>query len=130
MLAEDYIVKLLDELVKMMIKMIFSTEDLEPENFIKDDKSREMYESYIALADTGNINEAENLIYKDRDTENEELLKASLLFYKRINKYSDEELQKMNYSREEIKDGIDSALQDYGYNGFEGVEIMDKLFNQ
>ena len=128
MVEKDYIMRLLHEMVGAMIKLIFSSEEEEPSALLTDANSLSLYNQYIALADEGKINEAENRLYRERDTENMEHLKVALLFYSHINDYTDEKLASCEYTREEIKDGINDALQDFGYNGFDGIEMMDQLF--
>lgn len=128
MVEQDYIMRLLHETVRSMIKLIFGTEEEQPEKVISDEKVLAGYQQYIVLAEEGKINEAENLLYRERDTENQEYLKAALLFYEYINTFTDARLAECSYSREEIKDGIDDALQDFGYNGFAGIDMIEELF--
>lgn len=127
---KDYIMRLIHELTRSIIKLIFNTDEEKPELIFEDTTGLDHYNKYIEMADKGQINEAENLLYKDRDVDNPECLKAALLFYNHINDYSDETLTNANYSRVEIKDGIDAALQDFGYNGFDGISMLDDIFAQ
>ena len=48
-----------------------------------------------------------------------ERLKLALLFYGHLNTYSDAFLEKADFSREEIKAGIENTLELYGYKGVE-----------
>ncbi len=130
MVEQDYIMRLIHEMVRSMIKLIFDIDEEKPELVLSEETSRDNFNKYIALADEGKINEAENLLYRERDTENQECLKVALLFYSHINDFSDEKLEECNYSRVEIKDGIDDALQDFGYNGFAGIDMIDELFEK
>ena len=128
MVEKDYIMRLIHELIMMILRLIFHQEVEDPVLAIKDETVKKQYLSYVALADQGQINEAENQIYEDRDTENQETLKAALLFYDYINAFSEEQLEQADFSREEIKDGIDQALQEFGYNGFDGISMLDDMF--
>ena len=130
MVENDYIMRLIHEMVKAIIKLIFDVDEEEPQLAFSDTTCRDNYNKYIKMADQGMINEAENLIYKNRDLENPECLKEALLFYLYINEFSDARLEEADYSRVEIKDGIVSALQDFGYNGFAGIGMIDELFKQ
>ena len=48
-----------------------------------------------------------------------ERLKLALLFYGHLNTYSDAFLEKADFSREEIRAGIENTLELYGYKGVE-----------
>lgn len=130
MVENDYVMRLIHEMVKAIIKLIFDIDEEQPQLAFSDTTNRDNYNKYIELADRGLINEAENLLYKNRDLDNPECLKEALLFYMYINDFSDEKLEQSDYSRVEIKDGIDNVLQDFGYNGFAGIGMIDELFKQ
>ena len=68
----------------------------------------------MKMADAGRINEAENILLESLDTSRKSDLRAALIFYDHINDFSDDFLEEHNYSREEIKDGIKSVVEDFG----------------
>lgn len=64
------------------------------------------------------ICDAENLLFEAIDNKNENALESAILFYYDINKLTDAELQKNNYTREEILSGLQEVCRKY--------EIMDE----
>lgn len=61
------------------------------------------------------INEGENFIFEYADPDKPEYLFSFLQFYLRILYYSDERLRELNFSREEIQEGLEEIAQIYGY---------------
>lgn len=75
------------------------------------------YENLCNMADRGEINEAENILYEELDEKNLEYLKMAVLFYEHLNKMSNDFLEKCDYSRQEIADGMKHVIKMYGYDG-------------
>ena len=67
----------------------------------------------------GRINEAENLLYENLDRDNEDYLLMGLSFYSHVNDFDDDFLRESDYSRDEIRDGIESFIKEYGITGLE-----------
>lgn len=67
------------------------------------------------LVDRGCIDQAENELYDLLSQENMADLEIALLFYSYLNDKEDEFLENHNYSREEIKTGLGTALSQYGF---------------
>lgn len=125
---EENAKQLLHELAKSISTLIFGSFEEVGEVTFEDKEAEEKYNKYITLAEEGKINEAENALYGDRDLENQEDLRMALRFFDYINQYTNEYLEKCDYSRVEIKDGMDSVLQEFGYNGFDGIDALDEYF--
>ena len=121
MVKQDYLMRLIHEMVRTIIKLIFNidekTVDIEQE--LKE--TSDLYIRLVRLADAGKINEAENLLYEQLENGQAEDLKAALGFYDRLNDYTEEFLDKADFSREEIKSGLVSVLRMYGYEGMTGL---------
>lgn len=121
MVKQDYLMRLIHEMVRTIIKLIFNidekTVDIEQE--LKE--TSDLYIRLVRLADAGKINEAENLLYEQLENGQPEYLKAALGFYDRLNDYTEEFLDKADFSREEIKSGLVSVLRMYGYEGMTGL---------
>ena len=62
------------------------------------------------------INEAEDLLFDNIDTENKNYLLVALDFYIRLNEWDDDTLRKNNFSRDEIYSGLDDVKEMYGIN--------------
>ena len=84
-------------------------------------ETSDLYIRLVRLADAGKINEAENLLYEQLENGQPEYLKAALGFYDHLNDYTEEFLDKADFSREEIKSGLVSVLRMYGYEGMTGL---------
>ena len=121
MVKQDYLMRLIHEMVRTIIKLIFNidekTVDIEQE--LKE--TSDLYIRLVRLADAGKINEAENLLYEQLETGQPEYLQAALGFYDHLNDYTEEFLDKADFSREEIKSGLVSVLRMYGYEGMTGL---------
>ena len=121
MVKQDYLMRLIHEMVRTIIKLIFNidekTVDIEQE--LKE--TSDLYIRLVRLADAGKINEAENLLYEQLENGQAEDLKAARGFYDHLNDYTEEFLDKADFSREEIKSGLVSVLRMYGYEGMTGL---------
>lgn len=121
MVKQDYIMRLIHEMVRTVLRLIFGIDEEKEELIFSDAKARDNDNKLLKMADEGKINEAENLIYEELDTQNLECLKNALLFYDYINKLDDETLATAEYSREEIAQGIETILREFGYSGFKDI---------
>ena len=129
MVKQDYLMRLIHEMVRTIIKLIFNidekTVDIEQE--LKE--TSDLYIRLVRLADAGKINEAENLLYEQLENGQPEDLKAALGFYDHLNDYTEEFLDKADFSREEIKSGLVSVLRMYGYEGMTGLLMLMERSN-
>lgn len=116
MYEQDYIMRLIHEMVRLFIKLVFGIdEEKDEEVIINESSSGEKYDPLLELLSQGKINEAENLLYEELDLNNKEDLKIALLFYERLSRLSPTELEVSGYTSEEIKEGILRVLAMYGY---------------
>lgn len=121
MVKQDYIMRLIHEMVRTVLRLLFGIDESKEKIIFLDAKSGSDYNKLLKMADEGKINEAENLIYEELDTENMECLKRALLFYDYINEMDDETLAEAEYSREEIVEGIENILREFGCGGFRDI---------
>lgn len=120
MFEQDYVMRMIHELVRTILKLLFHIDDIDyiDESLqMQNEDATKLYRKIIDLLKQHKINEAENYLYENLDENNLEELKASLLFYEYLNHLSDKELEKANFSREEIKDGIQLVLKKFRYDG-------------
>lgn len=68
-----------------------------------------------ALLDEGKINEAEDLLF-DRVGGDPAYIKMGLAFYARVNRRSDEFLEAHDFSRNEVREGLEDFARIYGIN--------------
>ena len=121
MVEQDYIMRLIKELIRALLKVIFHTDlDMPSVEMLKDAQRRCALEELLNLMDNGEINEAENRLYdltsgeEDEDRHN---LEAGLLFYYILSGKDDDFLEEHDFSREEIMTGIQDLADRYGLSG-------------
>ena len=68
------------------------------------------------MADRGEINQEENILYEELEEGNVEYLKMAVLFYEHLNKMSNEYLEKCDFSRIEVAEGMKHVMKMYGYD--------------
>ena len=121
MLTEDYIVRMIRDMGQMLARVLGS-QAWEP------DRCAEVWEAAAArvgnLASTleelkalcgrGEINAAENLLFEELDFSDPGTLPIALAFYEHLNRFSDQELEARDYSREEIFEGVKDCAEQYG----------------
>lgn len=123
MLEEDYVMRMIKDMVRAIIKTILGKTELDYElpkenKYTKDDM---VFIKMLELADDGQINEAENLLLTEFEFEQPKQLEIALTFYSHINEYNDDFLEANNYSRQEISEGIEGIAAKYGYAGLMNV---------
>lgn len=126
MFEQDYIMRLIHQIVRFLMNLLFRRKGEEDEEVRQQDQQgdlllhgakAEKYDRLMDMVQMGQVNEAENQLYEDMDTADMEELKLALLFYDAVNELSNEELKQFSYTREEIREGIAQVLEKYGYSG-------------
>ena len=107
----------------ILISNLLKEKGLE-ENINKSQEQTEKYDKLKILVDNYEINQAENLLFANIDINNIEDLKLALLFYQYVNEKDNEFLEKSNYSREEIEQGIKDISKKYGYENIVNLFFM------
>lgn len=121
MIEKDYIMRIIHEMVRTIIKIIFNIDEKKQETQISNGQIEEKRRLLYGLADSGAINEAENQLFEEMDASDLDYLLLGMLFFDYINDFSDEVLEKAGYTREEIRSGIEALLIEYGYEGLGGM---------
>ncbi|MCM1459610.1 MAG: DUF6483 family protein [Bacteroides sp.] len=115
MFEQDYIMRLIKEMIRAILKVLFNIDTDNPlENVIKDEESQNTLEELLDMVDNGDINEAENQVYDMTSDHNMTNLQVALLFYSYLNDKDDEFLQKHDFCRDEIKSGVTELASRYG----------------
>ncbi|HBD00330.1 MAG TPA: hypothetical protein DC053_14770 [Lachnoclostridium sp.] len=117
MLQDDFIMRMIHEMVTTLLKLIFHIElgENEEENF-KDQETASDYLELLALIQAGEINEAENKLLDGLDSDDMEHFKMALMFYYHLNEIDFNFLEEHNYSKNEITDGLRYVSSVYGYD--------------
>ena len=110
------------EMVRALLKFLFGADtDVPTEALLEEKQSRAVWEELKKSIDDGNINEAENALYSFIDAGDKEALKTALLFYSYVNEKEDAYLEENNYTREEIKTGLQDVAARYGLDGLADI---------
>ncbi len=115
MFEEEYIMRQIREMVRMLLKLLFQM-DLEEdsEELLRGTKENEVLRELLEMVDDGRINEAENRVYELCEDGEMANLKVMLLFYDYLNGKSDEYLEECEFSREELKEDMRDLLAGFG----------------
>lgn len=117
MFQNDYIMREIEGLTRFLAKIIFD-KDLNSLDFLDEDGTFSggdlLYSKLKQLLGDGNINAAENLLFEELEKNpTNENLQVAFRFYDDLQKLSDEQLEKSDFSREEILDGLRCIEKNY-----------------
>ncbi|SET82643.1 DUF6483 family protein [Lacrimispora sphenoides] len=117
MLQDDFIMRMIHEMVTTLLKLIFHIElgENEEQNF-KDQETASNYLELLAFIQAGKINEAENKLLDELDSDDMEHFKMALMFYYHLNQIDYNFLEEHDYSKNEITDGLRYVSSVYGYD--------------
>ncbi len=113
---QDWIIKQIENMVQMIAKIIFKKDVVTytvTNNEVNTGKDL-LYTELLELLSSLKINQAENLLFNNIKTSDWDYLKIAMDFYTKLNKLSDEELAEADFSREEIKNGLEEILKMFG----------------
>lgn len=113
---QDWILRQIKLLTASIAKIVFGKDVAlyEMQNPSGQTETDMLHLYLLRLIDEGKANEAEELLFEHLKPENKEFLLLSLDFYQRLNALSDEALERMNFSRREIFDGLKEVEAIYG----------------
>lgn len=124
-LDKDYILRMINDLAKSIAFIVLGKNDIEYELPSKDEYSRVdyLYVKLLELVNNGKINEAEDMLFDEINTSDMRDFEMALSFYLYLNDFGDDYLEKNDYSRDEISEGIRSICKEYGVSS-----MVDFLF--
>lgn len=123
MFEQDYIMRLIKEMIRAILKLLFNIDTETPTaKLIENDEEKTTLENLLNMVDEGSINEAENIIFDIATAGNKVNLEMILLFYSYLNDKSDDFLKENNFSRKELQDDLKYILSQYG------LDSMIELF--
>ena len=115
---KDYIMRMIKEMVRVLFSLVFGKKyvsvELEKEN--KYEVSGKNLKSFLDMIDSGQINEAENILLDNIDYANNDEVMAAALFYQYLSEKDSEFLINNNYTKEEVLSGFKQLLVQSGYN--------------
>lgn len=114
MYEQDYILRIIKEMVRTLLKILFHIDmDNPTDELLEDSSEKQTLNTLLDLADAGKIDEAENRVYELTSGQSMPGLKIALLFYSHLNDKTDDFLEKNDFSRVEIKMGVDHLAKQY-----------------
>lgn len=113
---EDWFMRQIHMLVAAIAKIVFGKDGVaytvtDPANKTETD---ELFLHLLTLLKTGDISDAEDLLFEALNPDDQTLLLLALDFYQRLNALSDEELERCRFSRQEVLDGLQEVQRIYG----------------
>lgn len=126
MFEQDYIIRLIKEMIRAILKLLFHMDTDNPnKDLLEEKESQDTLEKLLDMVDNGDINEAENQIYDMTSDNNMVNLEVALLFYSYLNEKEDDFLQKNDFSRDEIKSGLKELISRYGLTGMAEIFLSE-----
>lgn len=113
MFEQDYIMRIIKSMIAALLKLLFDIDTDSPTaELIEDYDARNNLITLTDMIDDGNINHAENELYRllSEDTLD---LKAGILFYSHLNDKDDDFLEQHDFSRDEVELGIRALASKY-----------------
>ena len=114
---KDYIMRMIKEMVRVLFSLVFGKKyvsvELEKEN--KYEVSGKNLKDFLDMIDSGEINEAENILLDSIDYTDRNEVMAAALFYQYLSEKDSEFLKNNNYTKEEVMSGFKQLLMQSGY---------------
>lgn len=116
MYEQDYMLRIVKDLVRALAKIFLNKEAavyelMDEKNYTHTDY---LHMQLLNLIKQGEINEAENLLFEGLDPNNKKYIELALDFYSRLSDLHDDFLEKSNFSREEIEQGLKAIAKEFG----------------
>ncbi len=126
MFEQDYVMRLIKEMVRAILKLLFNIDTESPTTELLENKEeRETLENLLDMVDAGKINEAENKLYDLISATDINSLEVALLFYSYLNDKADDFLEENDFSRDEIKLGIENVADRFGLSSIAQMFLTD-----
>lgn len=115
MFEQDYIMRLIKEMVRVILKLLFHIDTDSPSiKLLEEAEDKQTLELLIGMVDDGRIEEAENIVYEITEDKSRRDLEIAILFYSYLNEKTDDFLEEHSFGREEIEAGLKDILSRYG----------------
>jgi len=105
---KDYLMRQIEGITTAIAELIFNkpSSRYEMQSEVRQLESDLLYVLLNKMLDENNINGAENLLFEMLDTSNQDHLAIATDFYKRLNNFTDKQLEEADFTRNEVSDGI------------------------
>lgn len=126
MFEQDYVMRLIKEMVRAILKLLFNVDTESPTaELLENKEEKEILENLLDMVDAGKINEAENRLYDLISDADRNSLEVTLLFYFYLNDKTDDFLEKNDFSRDEIKLGLENVIDKFGLSSIAKAFLED-----
>lgn len=126
MFEQDYVMRLIKEMVRAILKLLFNIDTESPTiELLENKEEKETLENLIDMVDAGEINEAENRLYDLISATDMNSLEVAILFYSYLNDKTDDFLEANDFSREEIKLGMENVADNFDLNSIAKMFLTD-----
>ena len=119
MLRDDFDLRLTNELIETYLKIAYGIKPgcwLDAEKGLLQENT--LYPKLKQMINDGNINDAEDILYEYANTINPDILNVGLFFYYDLNRMADAELEAADFTRDEVKEGVQELLKIYDQENF------------
>ena len=122
MFEQDYIIRMIKEMVRVILKLLFNIDlDSPTTELFKNEQKQSLLNNLLNRLDKGDINNAENELFSIIENREKEDLEIAILFYSYLNDMDDDFLLEHDFSREEVKSGLQAILSKYGFKGITDI---------
>lgn len=126
MFEQDYIMRLIRELIRAILKLCFNIDTEAPgPDLLESEEEQNLLNNLFDKIDKGNINDAENELFELTSNDDGQTLKIALLFYSYLNDKDDAFLEEHHFSREEIQQGVRDLVSLYNITGIAESFLSD-----
>lgn len=126
MYEQDYIIRINNEVIRTMVKLLLNKDIGTPvdisDGAIKGE-NKKMLEAANGQSGIDNIKKMEEKILTLVDANKEGALEKALVFYRYLNELPEDALLSQNYSHEKIKKGLKMIAESYGI-----LNVIDLIY--
>ena len=112
---KDYIMRMIKEMVRVLFSLMFGKKYVSVELENKYEVSGKNLKDFLDMIDSGEINEAENILLDSIDYTDRNEVMAAALFYQYLSEKDSGFLKNNNYTKEEVMSGFKQLLMQSGY---------------
>ena len=118
--------RLIKEMVRAILKLLFNIDTESPTiELLENKEEKGTLENLIDMVDAGEINEAENRLYDLISATDMNSMEVAILFYSYLNDKTDDFLEANDFSRDEIKLGMENVADNFGLNSIAKMFLTD-----
>lgn len=115
MYHHDWLMRQINTMIQLLGRILFKKDNME---FSIQDESNSseihlLHETLISLINEEKINDAEDLLFENIDVNDLIYMKVAMDFYDRLNRLSEDKLENADFSRDEIRSGLEDVMNLY-----------------